>query len=195
MKIFSQKSFDAENIAKVAPAKYLEVMFANIENGALSIAKEEDELRSDLAESEGSATCIYDYKIDMARADVNAIAEEAEALIADFKKIAERGGIDISAKDAKTILGDRLFKVWEKYVRRSASESEEDIIAEHAARIGGKVCAANVVNRAQRLVRAFELGAPECVVLNEERCFAEAFALNICADEVKTGGYYVGHRR
>ena len=57
------------------------------------------------------------------------------------------------------------------------------------------MCAANVVNRAQRLVRAFELGAPECVVLNEERRFAEAFALNICADEVKTGGYYVGHKR
>ena len=135
MKIFSQKSFDAENIAKVAPAKYLEVMFANIENGTLRIAKEEDELHSDLAGNEGSATCIYDYKIDMARADVKVIAEEVEALIADFKKIAERGGIDISAKDAKTILGDRLFKVWEKYVRRSASESEEDIIAEHAARM------------------------------------------------------------
>lgn len=195
MKIFSQKSFDAENVAKVTPAKYLEVMFANIENGTLRIAKEEDELRSDLAENEGGATCIYDYKIDMARADAKAIAEKTEALIADFKKIAERGGIDIPAKDAKTILGDRLFKVWEKYVCRSASESEEDIIAEHAARIGGKVCAANVVNRAQRLVRAFELGAPECVVLNEERCFAEAFALNICADEVKTGGYYVGHKR
>lgn len=195
MKIFSQKSFDAENIAKVTPAKYLEVMFANIENGALSIAKEEDELHSDLAESDGSATCIYDYKIDMARADVKAIAEKTEALIADFKKIAERGGIDIYAKDAKTILGDRFFKVWEKYVRRSESESEEDIIAGYAARIGGKVCAANVVNRAQRLVRAFELGAPECIVLNEERYFAEAFALNICADEVKTGGYYVGHRR
>lgn len=195
MKIFSQKSFDAENVAKVAPAKYLEVMFANIENGTLRIAKEEDELRSDLAESEGSATCIYDYKIDMARADAKAIAEKIEALIAGFEKIAERGGIDISAKDAKIILGDRLFKVWEKYVRRAASESEEDIIAEHAARIGGKVCAANVVNRAQRLVRAFELGAPECVVLNEERCFAEAIALNICADEVKTGGYYVGHKR
>ena len=195
MKIFSQKSFDAENIAEVAPAKYLEVMFANFENGTLRIAKEEDELRSDLAESDGGATCIYDYKIDMARADANAIVEEAEALIADFKKIAERGGIDISTKDAKIILGESLFKVWEKYVRRAASESEEDIIAGYAARIGGKVCAANVVNRAQRLVRAFELGAPECVVLNEERCFAEAFALNICADEVKTGGYYVGHRR
>lgn len=188
MKIFSQKSFDAENVAKVAPAKYLEVMFANIENGTLRIAKEEDELHSDIAENEGSATCIYDYKIDMARADAKAIAEETEALISDFKKIAERGGIDISAKGAKIILGDRLFNVWEKYVRRAASESEEDIIAEYAARIGGKVCAANVVNRAQRLVRAFELGAPKCVVLNEERCFAEAFALNICADEVKTGG-------
>lgn len=187
MKIFSQKSFDAENVAKVAPAKYLEVMFANIENGTLRIAKEEDGLRSDLAGDEGSATCIYDYKIDMARADAKAIAEEVEALIADFKKIAERGGIDISAKDAKIILSDRLFKVWEKYVRRAASKSEEDIIAGYAARIGGKVCAANVVNRVQRLVRAFELGAPECVVLNEERCFAEAFALNICADEVKTG--------
>ena len=195
MKIFSQKSFDAENVATVAPAKYLEVMFANIEDGTLRIAKEEDELRADLAESDGSATCIYDYKIDMARADVKAIAEEAEALIADFKKIAERGGIDVSAKGAKTILGESLFKVWNKYVRRAASESEEDIIAEYAARIGGKVCAANVVNRAQRLVRAFELGAPECVVLNEERCFVEAFALNICADEVKTGGYYVGYRR
>ena len=111
------------------------------------------------------------------------------------QKIAEMGGIDISAKDAKTILGESLFKVWGKYVRRAASKSEEDIIAGYAARIGGKVCAANVVNRAQRLVRAFELGAPECVVLNEERRFAEAFALNICADEVKTGGYYVGHKR
>ena len=49
MKIFSQKSFDAENVAKVTPAKYLEVMFANIENGAIRIAKDEDELRSDLA--------------------------------------------------------------------------------------------------------------------------------------------------
>lgn len=57
------------------------------------------------------------------------------------------------------------------------------MIAEYAARIGGKVCAASVVNRAQRLVRMFELGAPECVVLNEERSFAEVLALNICADE------------
>ncbi len=54
MKIFSQKSFGAENIAEVTPAKYLEVMFANVENGTLRIAKEEDGLRSDLAESDGA---------------------------------------------------------------------------------------------------------------------------------------------
>ena len=70
----------------------------------------------------------------MARADAKAIAEKTEALIADFKKIAERGGIDIPAKDAKTILGESLFMVWEKYVCRSESESEEDIIAEQAER-------------------------------------------------------------
>ena len=97
----------------------------------------------------------------------------------------QKGGFNIAAENAEAVLGGHFCKVWEKYVRKSVSENEDDMIAEYAARIGGKVCAASVVNRAQRLVRMFELGAPECVVLDGERCFAEAFALNICANEVK----------
>ena len=121
----------------------------------------------------------------MTKVNVRGIAEEVNSLIADFKEIAEKGGFGIAAEDAEKILGEHLFKVWERYVRKSVSEREEGMIAEYAARIGGNVCAASVVNRAQRLVRMFELGAPECVVLDGERCFAEAFALNICANEVK----------
>ena len=185
MKTFSQKSFGGENFEEVTPAEYLEVMFANVENGKLAIAREEDELRSDLAEDENATTCVYTYPIDMSKADAAAITKTVSSLIADFTEIANRGGFGIAAEDAEKILGERLYKIWEKFVRKSVSENEDNMIAEYAARIGGKVCAASVVNCAQRLVRMFELGAPECVVLDGERCFAEAFALNICANEVE----------
>ena len=185
MKIFSQKAFKRESAEEVAPAEYLEVMFANIENGKLAIAREEDELHSDLAEDEGATMRVYTYSIDMSKVDVRGIAEEVNSLIADFKEIAEKGGFGIAAEDAEKILGERLYKIWEKFVRKSVSENEDDMIAEYAARIGGKVCAASVVNRAQRLVRMFELGAPSFVVLNEERSLAEVVALNICANEVE----------
>lgn len=185
MKIFSQKAFKRESAEEVTPAEYLEVMFANVENGKLAIAREEDELRSDLAEDEGTVTRVYAYTIDMTKVNVRGIAEEVNSLIADFKEIAEKGGFGIAAEDAEKILGERLYKIWEKFVRKSVSENEDDMIAEYAARIGGKVCAASVVNRAQRLVRMFELGAPSFVVLNEERSLAEVVALNICANEVE----------
>lgn len=185
MKIFSQKSFNRENIEEVTPAEYLKVMLANINGGKLAIARAEDDLGSDLAEDENAATRVYTYTIDMSKVNFKAMAKVVNSLIADFAEIAKWGGFNITAENAETVLGERLYKIWEKYVRKSVSQSEEGMIAEYAARIGGKVCAASVVNRAQRLVRMFELGAPDCVVLDEARCFAEVFALNICANEVK----------
>lgn len=185
MKIFSQKAFKRESAEEVAPAEYLEVMFANIENGKLAIAREEDELHSDLAEGEGATTRVYTYSIDMSKVDVKVIAEGVNSLISDLKEIAQKGGFNIAAENAEAVLSGRLCKVWAKYVRKSVSENEDDMITEYAARIGGKVCGASVVNRAQRLVRMFELGAPQCVVLDEARNFAEVFALNICANKVE----------
>ena len=185
MKIFTQQSFKRGSIEEVTPAEYLEAMFANIDGGKLAVARAEDDIGSDLAEDENATTCVYTYMIDMSKADAAAITKTVSSLIADFTEIANRGGFGITAEDAEKILGERLYKIWEKFVRKSVSENEDNMIAEYAARIGGKVCAASVVNRAQRLVRMFELGAPECVVLDGERCFAEAFALNICANEVK----------
>lgn len=169
MKIFTQQSFNRENFGEVTPAEYLEVMFANVEDGKLAIGRAEDEWGSDLS--------------DMAKVSVKAMVEEVNSLIADLKEIAEKGGFNNMAENTEAVLGGRLYKIWEKYVRKSVSESEKGMIAEYAARIGGKVRGASVVNRAQRLVKMFELGAPECVVLNEERSFAEVLALNICADE------------
>ena len=183
MKIFSQKAFKRESAEEVTPAEYLEAMFANIDGGKLAIARAEDDLGSDLAEDENAATRIYHYTIDMAKVDVEGITATVNSLIADLKEIAQKGGFGIAAEDAEKILGERLYKIWEKFVRKSVSENEGDMIAEYAARIGGKVCAASVVNRAQRLVKMFELGAPQCVVLDGERCFVEVFALNICANE------------
>ena len=185
MKIFTQQSFKRGSAEEVAPAEYLEAMFANIDGGKLAVARAEDDIGSDLAEDESAATRIYHYTIDMAKVDVEGITATVNSLIADLKEIAQKGGFNIAAENAEAVLGGRLCKVWAKYVRKSVSENEDDMIAEYAARIGGKVCAASVVNRAQRLVRMFELGAPQCVVLNEERSLAEVFALNICADEVK----------
>lgn len=185
MKIFTQQSFKRGSIEEVTPAEYLEVMFANIENGKLAIARAEDDLGSDLAEDENAATCVYTYTIDMSKTDVEGITATVNSLIADLMEIAGKGGVNITAENAEEVFGERLYKVWERYARKSVSQSEESMIAEYAARIGGKVCAASVVNCAQRLVRMFELGAPECVVLDGERCFAEAFAFNICANEVK----------
>lgn len=185
MKIFSQKSFGRENIEEVTPAEYLEVMLANIEDGKLAIARAEDDLSFDLAEDENAATRVYTYTIDMSKVNLEAVAEKVNSLIADFKEIAEKGGFNITAENAESVLDERLYKVWERYVRKSVSEDEDNMIAEYAARIGGRVCAASVVNRAQRLVRMFELDAPDCVVLNEEHSLAEVFALNICASEVK----------
>lgn len=183
MKIFSQKAFKRESAEEVTPAEYLEVMFANVENGKLAIGRAEDEWSSDLAEDENAATRIYHYTIDMAKVDVEGITATVNSLIDDLKEIARKGGFNIAAENAEAVFGEHLFNVWERYVRKSVSEREEGMIAEYAARIGGKVCAASVVNRAQRLVRMFELGAPECVVLDEARNFAEVFALNICANE------------
>lgn len=185
MKIFSQKSFGGENFEEVTPAEYLEVMLANVEDGKLAIARAEDDIGSDLAEDENATTCVYTYTIDMSKANAAAITKTVRSLIADFTEIANRGGFGIAAEDAEKILGERLYKIWEKFVRKSVSENEDDMIAEYAARIGGKVCAASVVNRAQRLVRMFELGAPSFVVLNEERSLAEVVTLNICANEVE----------
>ena len=183
MKIFTQQSFNRENFGEVTPAEYLEVMFANVEDGKLAIGRAEDEWGSDLSEDENAATRVYTYTIDMSKADAATITKTVSSLIADFAEIAKSGGFGIAAEDAEKILGEHLFNVWERYVRKSVSEREEGMIAEYAARIGGKVRGASVVNRAQRLVKMFELGAPECVVLNEERSFAEVLALNICADE------------
>ena len=183
MKIFSQKAFKRESAEEVAPAEYLEAMFANIDGGKLAIARAEDDLGSDLAEDENAATRIYHYTIDMAKVDVEGITATVNSLIADLKEIAQKGGFNIAAENAEAVLGGRLCKVWEKYVSKSVSEDEDDMIAEYAARIGGKVRGASVVNRAQRLVRMSELGAPQCVVLDEERNFAEVFALNICTNE------------
>lgn len=42
MKIFSQKAFKRESAEEVAPAEYLEVMLANVEDGKLAIARAED---------------------------------------------------------------------------------------------------------------------------------------------------------
>ena len=183
MKIFTQQSFNRENFGEVTPAEYLEVMFANVEDGKLAIGRAEDEWGSDLAEDENAATCVYTYTIDMSKTDVEGITATVNSLIADLMEIAGKGGVNITAENAEAVLGGRLCKVWAKYVRKSVSENEDDMITEYAARIGGKVRGASVVNRAQRLVKMFELGAPECVVLNEERSFAEVLALNICADE------------
>lgn len=185
MKIFTQQSFNRENFGEVTPAEYLEVMFANVEDGKLAIGRAEDEWGSDLSEDENAATRIYHYTIDMAKVSVKAMVEEVNSLIADLKEIAEKGGFNIAAENAEAVLSGRLCKVWAKYVRKSVSENEDDMITEYAARIGGKVCGASVVNRAQRLVRMFELGAPQCVVLDEARNFAEVFAINICANKVE----------
>ena len=185
MKIFSQQSFKRGSIEEVTPAEYLEAMFANIDGGKLAVARAADDIGSDLAEDENATTCVYTYTIDMSKADAAAITKTVSSLIADFTEIANRGGFGITAEDAEKILGERLYKIWEKYVRKSVSGNEDDMIAEYAARLGGKVCAASVVNRAQRLVRMFELGAPQCVVLDEARNFAEVFALNICANKVE----------
>ncbi|MFR1631585.1 MAG: hypothetical protein ACLSU0_00285 [Oscillospiraceae bacterium] len=185
MKIFTQQSFNREIFGEVTPAEYLEVMFANVEDGKLAIGRAEDEWGSDLSEDENAATRIYHYTIDMEKVSVKAMVEEVNSLIADLKEIAEKGGFNNTAENTEAVLGGRLYKIWEKYVRKSVSESEKGMIAEYAARIGGKVRGASVVNRAQRLVKMFELGAPEIIVLDEERNFAEALALNICANEVE----------
>ena len=43
MKIFTQQAFGRENFGEVTPAEYLEVMFANVEDGKLAIGRAEDE--------------------------------------------------------------------------------------------------------------------------------------------------------
>ncbi len=72
-------------------------------------------------------------------------------------------------------LTDEDYEYYEKVISGRINAAEK--------RIGGKVYFYDVVVRSQRLYHLLLLGAPKIIVENEERCLAEALALNAYGDE------------
>ncbi len=155
-KIFSRSCFESEDaFYALSPADYLKTMLSFVDGGKLYIAIYADDVSVELAESVDKATIIAEYEFDAGKADVAAIC-------------AKEGEIDDVCRE----VGDK-----------NISELKEQISASVKNIITAGAYTDNVVIRAQRLARMYQLGAPDFLILGERRYLIESIALNICAGE------------
>ena len=155
-KIFSRSCFESEDaFYALSPADYLKTMLSFVDGGKLYIAIYADDVSVELAESVDKATIIAEYEFDAGKADVAAIC-------------AKEGEIDDVCRE----VGDK-----------NISELKEQISASVKNIITAGAYTDNVIIRAQRLARMYQLGAPDFLILGERRYLIESIALNSCAGE------------
>lgn len=150
------------------------------------IIKEEEALYADLAEiakHNGS-------KIESAAQAKAILGERLADVWAKYIRAFEYAGED--KEEVEELVEDENAIAFGEIEREFSAEEEAKLAnyyagirAEYTARVGG-ICAAKLVCCAQRLVRMLELGAPDMIILNEKRDFAEVFTLNIFATDFKS---------
>ena len=144
------------SLSDVTPEEYLKKMLSCIDGGVLYIAKEEDDVSINLAENLSVADFAVKYTFDLSKIDAAAIVAKEQALFAACREIAGK-----KAGKKKTLAAIQI------------------VVGENTDEQG--IRTANVVNRAQRLEKLIELGAPDFVVANERLYLIEELALNAFA--------------
>ena len=162
-KIFACDQFAADenksfSFTSITSKKYLETMLSCIENGELYIAQKEDDVSIELAADLTDASYVKRYVIDVAKMDIADIIAKEQSLSNVCKEISGK----IKRRSiAREILKAEVIKV--------AAEKQ--------------MCIENVLDRAQRLEKLLELGAPDFVIHNERLYLIENIALNAFATE------------
>ena len=164
-KIFAcdQFAFDENNeysLSDVTPEEYLKKMLSCIDGGVLYIAKEEDDVSINLAENLSVADFVVKYTFDLSKIDVATVVAKEQTLFAACRENTKK-----------------------KEGKKKTRGAVLTVVGENTDAQG--IRAANVLNRAQRLEKLFELGAPNLVVANERLYLIEELALNAFA--VKRG--------
>ena len=171
-KIFACDQFvsgeDGEaSLADVMPEEYLKKMLSCIDGGVLCIAKEEDGVSCNLAQDVSSADVVVKYTLDVSKIDADTIIARERALFAACREIADK-----------------------KEGKKKTLAALQAAVGEN---IDGKgIRAANVLNRAQRLEKMLELGAPDFVTAAERCSLIEELALNafaVCRKEIGREGF------
>ena len=162
-KIFACDKFAADEskaypLAGITPEKYLETMLSCIENGELYIAQKEDAVSIELAADLSDASSAKRYAVAASETDIADIIEKEKAL----------------SKICKEISGKIKRK---SIVREMLKEHVKNIAA------GKQMCIESIFNRALRLEKLYELGAPDFVIHNERLYLVEGLALNAFATE------------
>ena len=160
-KIFACDQFASDenneySLSDVTPEEYLKKMLSCIDGGELYVAKEEDDVSINLAENLSAADFVVKYTLDLSKADADAIIRKEQALFAACREI-----------------------VGKKAGKKKTLAAVQAVVGENTDMQG--IRAANVVNRARRLEKLIELGAPDFVVANERLYLIEELALNAFA--------------
>lgn len=153
---FALKANNEYYIADVTPEEYLQKMLSCIDGGVLYIAKEEDDVSINLAENFSVADFVVKYTFDLSKIDVATVVAKEQTLFAACREIAGK------KEGKKKTLG-----------------AIQTVVGENTDAQGIRVM--NVINRAQRLEKLLELGAPDLVVANERLYLIEELALNAFA--------------
>ena len=167
-KIFACDQFAADenkgfSFTSIASKKYLETMLSCIENGELCIAQKEDDVSVELAADLTDASYVKRYVIDVAKIDIADIIAK-EQLLSNICK-------EISGKIKRRSIAREILKA---EVIKVAAEKQ--------------ICIENIFNRALRLEKLYELGAPDFVIHNERLYLVENIALNAFATECEVIG-------
>ena len=167
-KIFACDQFAADenkgfSFTSIASKKYLETMLSCIENGELYIAQKEDDVSIELAADLTDASYAKKYVIDVVKMDIAGIIEKEQSLSNICK--------EISGKIKRRSIVREILKA---EVKKVAAEKQ--------------ICIENIFNRALRIERLYELGAPDFVIHNERLYLIENIALNAFAEECEVIG-------
>ena len=159
-KIFACDRFASDenneySLSDVTPEEYLRTMLSCVDGGVLCIAKREDAVSIELAENLSSADFVVKYVFDPSKADAAAIVAKEQAAFSACREIARKNEGKKKTFAAVKALAEKITS--------------------------GRLCGLNVLNRAQRLEKLLELGAPDFVVANERLYLIEGLALNAFA--------------
>ena len=110
------------------------------------------------------------------RLEVIAAAQEVAMRFSDGKELSKYDK-EFLQNGLNTEITEEESKYWDKYHALREEQSEK--------RVGNNVYAYDTVIFAMRLCRLINLGAPEVIINNEARRFAEMFVLHEYATEVK----------
>lgn len=160
-KIFACDQFVSDEnseytLSDVTPEEYLKKMLSCIEGDELYVAKEEDDVSINLAQNPSSADFVVKYTFDLSKVSAAAIIANEQTIFAACRESARK-----------------------KEGKKKTLAEVQTVVSENSDMRG--IRAANVLNRAQRLEKLLELGAPDLVVANERHSLIEELALNAFA--------------